>query len=87
MAQCKKCGKAIEWRNVRNTRTGKTNAHPVNPVMLEIVLTDGGPGTYIIQGHAVKARRSEKTDHNITLGFESHFATCTFANKFRREKK
>lgn len=80
MSTCSKCGKPIIWIK---TRRGK--AMPCDPDRIAIRRTSAGELNVITeQGEAVRGSRELKQGQPVIYGYTSHFATCPYADSFRR---
>lgn len=82
--KCKACGAPIRFIKMRNGRP-----MPVNPVALEIVPIQKGGHTYITaDGYSTQGVPKKENMFydgvDPIIAFESHFATCTDAKKFRK---
>ena len=80
MSKCKSCGAEIKWITTVNGKSMPVDAEPVqfhhDPSGTEIFVTDGGA---VVRG--ITAKTGEE---GTTTGYNSHFATCPFANQHRR---
>ena len=79
--KCKGCGAEIEW-----IRTVTGTAMPVDPKPIFFKESKDGTGTFITaSGRYVKGSLCKKEDAD-QHGFVSHFATCSAADQFRRNR-
>ena len=80
MSKCKSCGAEIKWITTVNGKSMPVDAEPVqfhqDPSGTEIFVTDGGA---VVRGITAKAG-----EEGTTTGYNSHFATCPFADQHRR---
>ena len=81
MAKCKGCGAEIKFIKLKS---GK--AIPVNPTPVFIEDKNGTEIIVTTDGRVSNGRQEIVTNQNqfLTRGYISHFATCPFANTFRR---
>ena len=80
MSKCKSCGAEIKWITTVNGKSMPVDAEPVqfhqDPAGREIFVTKGGA---VVRGTTAKA-----DDKDAETGYNSHFATCPFADQHRR---
>lgn len=83
MAKCKGCGAEIRFIKLKS---GKPI--PVNPSPVFIEDKSGDKIIVTTDGRVSNGRLEVVTSQNqfLTRGYISHFATCPFANTFRRGK-
>lgn len=81
MAKCKGCGADIRFIKLKS---GK--AIPVNPSPVFIEDRNGTEIIVTTDGRVSNGRQEIVKSQNqcLTRGYISHFATCPFANTFRR---
>lgn len=78
MEKCRKCGKEILW--IR-TKSGKWMPCDPDPVRFDA----GGPDIFVTKyGETVKGTVS---DAGLKTGFVPHWATCRYADDFRKKKR
>ena len=81
-ALCRGCGKEIAF-----IKTVKGKTMPVNPESVYFIPA-GGPNTYVMEDGTIKRGREPAfADKNTQIGYISHFATCTEADKFRKRER
>lgn len=82
MARCKACGAPIVWIALKN---GKM--HPVDEEKV-YYKQDGGKDRIVTRDGSVVAGTivTPPDDEALKVGYSSHFATCPFADEFRRSK-
>lgn len=83
MARCKACGAEIEWIKLKS---GKS--HPCDAEMV-FYKADGGRDRIVTpDGRIIAGTIVTQITGNASLlrGYSSHFATCPFADEFRRTK-
>lgn len=81
-ARCLSCGAPIMW-----IRTPKGSYIPVNEGLVPYVKAPGGKDSVVTQkGEVIRCHIQEEADDNTT-GYArvSHFATCPYADKYRRK--
>lgn len=80
MSRCKSCGAEIMWITTTTGKKMPVDADPVqfhqDPAGREIFVTKGGA---VVRG--ITAKAGEK---DVSTGYNSHFATCPFADQHRR---
>ena len=80
MSKCKSCGAEIKWITTVNGKSMPVDAEPVqfhqDPSGQEVFVTKGGA---VVRGATAKAG-----DEEAETGYNSHFATCPFADQHRR---
>ena len=84
MATCKACGAEIVWVKLKSGKMHPCDAEEV------FYKHDGGPDRIVTRdGLVVSGTIVTDITDNITLlrGYSSHFATCPFADEFRRPRK
>lgn len=81
MTKCRGCGAEIRFIK---TKSGK--AIPVNPSPVYIEDKNGDKIIVTTDGRVSNGRLEVVTSQNqfLTRGYISHFATCPFANNYRR---
>lgn len=86
MARCKACGAEIVWLKLKS---GKMHPCDAETVLYKV---DAGPDRIVtpdgevVAGTIVTELKTQK-EGIIRRGYSSHFATCPFADDFRRDKK
>ena len=82
MARCKACGAEIVW--IRLT-SGKM--HPCDAEQVSYRVGAGPDRIVTPEGRIVPGTIiTDKSDKSLVRGYSSHFATCPFADEFRRDK-
>jgi len=80
MSKCRSCGAEIMWIKTVNGKNMPVDAEPVyfhqDPSGAEIFVTKGGAVV-----HGITAKPGE---NDVSTGYNSHFATCPFADQHRR---
>ena len=87
ITHCGKCGAPIRY--IRMKRSGKWM--PVMEVIPCIGLDKGGHTFVTLEGEAIRARKKREENQfydgvDTIAAYESHFATCTAADEYRRKK-
>ena len=81
-ALCRGCKKEIAF-----IKTVKGKTMPVDPESVYFI-PGGGPNTYVmLDGTVQRGREPDWADQGMPtqIGYISHFATCTEADRFRRK--
>lgn len=79
---CKSCGQQVVWIK---TIGGKNM--PCNPNFVYYKEKAGGKDRIVLpNGQVVVGEVQKNPDHADGYGYISHFATCEYANTFRRKK-
>lgn len=80
MSKCRSCGAEIMWIKTVNGKNMPVDAEPVyfhqDPSGAEIFVTKGGA---VVRGITAKPG-----ENDVSTGYNSHFATCPFADQHRR---
>ena len=79
MATCKRCGKDISFIKMK---TGKYM--PTDKVKHSIIIGEGNEQLITEQGVIIRGRYASYEDGANGCGYTSHFATCPYANEFRK---
>ena len=80
---CKKCGAPIVWIK---TASGKAMPCDAEPVAYREA--KGGSAKIVTpNGEVMSAEPDNDPQKNTGMGYVSHFATCPFADSFRRRQK
>ena len=80
MSKCKSCGAEIIWIT---TTTGKKM--PVDAGAVQFHQDPAGKEIFVTNGGAVvRGTTAKKGDSGTSEGYNSHFATCPFADQYRR---
>ena len=78
MAKCKACGADIVWIKLKNGKAAPCNAQRIP---YKINLRDGAYRLILPDGRVTRGDLDLESD---VYGYESHFATCPAAERFRR---
>lgn len=82
MSKCKKCGQKIFW-----IKTDKGNSIPCDPNEVVYWADPKGRDRVVTPNGEVIACRLTGDDQKATgIGYIAHFATCPYADEFRRKK-
>ena len=79
MTKCRKCGQDIEFIKLRS---GKWN--PVNPYLRSIIKGEGKETLITPDGEIIRGEFASMDDGANGIGYTSHFATCRYADTFRK---
>lgn len=85
-SQCRGCGKEIRF-----IKTVKGKTMPVNPEKVWVRIAKGGKpymkkdGTFVTGEIVGDAYDMNNPDSELIEAYESHFATCTKADTFRKK--
>lgn len=83
LGRCKSCGQQVIWIK---TASGKNM--PCNPAFVYYKEKAGGKDRIVLpNGEVVVGEVQENAEYADGYGYISHFATCEYANMFRRKKK
>lgn len=84
--RCKSCNEPIFW-----IKTKKGNWLPVNRRPMEVYPVQKGGHTFVlVDGSTEQALPVERMRYDgvdSVVAFEAHFATCPFADGFRKKKR
>lgn len=79
---CSKCGQQILW-----VKTSAGKNMPCNPNFVYYKEQSGGKDRIVLpNGSVVAGEVQSHPEYATGYGYISHFATCEFANTFRRKK-
>lgn len=79
---CRQCGGRVLWIK---TKSGKNM--PVNPKLINYKAVPGGKERIVTPKGAVVVGEKCSVDDAEGYGYISHFATCEYANMFRKKKR
>lgn len=83
MSKCKRCGRRIVW-----VKTPAGKSMPCDPEPIHFIPAAGGDLQLVTaNGVVARGRKPEENEKEISqIGYTSHFATCPYADTFRKRR-
>jgi len=84
---CNGCGQPIRWARTAQNKAMPVEAEPLLVVPLSPDATSPGLKVILLgDGRVISAQRAQLDEPGAVEAYESHFARCTQADRFRRER-